>query len=94
MNQKLKLSDLKHGEFDHFINVFNYDIRGEETRIVYDIDSRIPLCTCQTTHEFVLLVKELYKRKHSILRDFKELKVSSILEEIRNKIGGKQNDKS
>lgn len=94
MNQKLNFSDLKYGEFDHFINVFNYDRRGEETRIVYNIDSRIIICTCTTTHEFVLLVKELYKRKHSILRDFKELKVSSILEEIRNKIGGKQNERS
>lgn len=92
MNQKLNFSDLKYGEFDHFINVFNYDRRGEETRIVYNTCSRIPLCTCQTTHEFVLLVKELYKRKHSILRDFKELNVSSMLEEIRNKIGGKQNE--
>lgn len=94
MNRKLKLSDLKNGEFDYFINVFNYNRTEEETRIVYNIDCRIIICTCTTTHEFVLLVKELYKRKHSILRDFKELKVSSILEEIRNKIGGKQNDKS
>ena len=86
MNQKLNFSDLKYGEFDHFINVFNYDRRGEETRIVYNTCSRIPLCTCQTTHEFVLLVKELYKRECSILRDFKELNVSSILKEIRDEV--------
>lgn len=86
MNQELKFSDLKHGEFDYFVNVFNYDRKGAETRIVYDINSCIPLCTCQTTHEFVLLVKELYKRRHSILRDFKELNVNSILKEIRDEI--------
>lgn len=86
MNQKLNFSDLKHGEFDHFINAFNYDRRGEETRIVYDTYSSIPLCTCETTHEFVLLVKEIYKRECSILRDFKELNVSSILKEIRDEV--------
>lgn len=88
MNQNLKLSDLKNVEFEYFINSFNYnyDKTDIETRIIYDTHSRNSICTCKNTHEFVLLVREVYKRKHSVLINFKELNVSSILKEIRDEI--------
>lgn len=92
MNQKLTVSNLGENESDYFSDNYWYDRTNQETRIIFKGESITPLCTCQTTHEFVLLVKELYKRECSILRDFKELNVNSILKEIRNKIGGKQNE--
>ena len=93
MSRKLTVSNLGINESDYFSDNYHYNRLTQEVRVIFDIEHITPLCTCKSTNEFILLVKKIYKRKDSILIDFKEVNsLESILEEIRNKIGGKQNE--
>lgn len=90
MSRKLTVSNLGENESDYFSDNYWYERMIPESRIIFKGESTTALCVCESTHEFILLIKEIYKRKDSILTDFKELNsLESMLEEIRNENGGK-----